>query len=226
MAAQVPSSDLSARILALESALRALTTGAAGNPADPTSRVAALEGRATTDEAAISGLQGSVSTLQGRNSPGATGYAYDNTAVRVNAVANSAATTAWTAANTAPAVDVQLTSPGRLLVRWGAQQELYAGGSSVTAFGWVGYRIIGGVADQASLATAPEILAPDYAKALSFKDKGGANDNYSSGSMFDVTGVLAAGWYRISLAQSFQYNSTATAGYQIVNMRSIAATIL
>lgn len=223
--AQTPDSGLAGRILALENALRSiLTAGSSVN--DPTPRVGALETRATTDENNISALQTSVGTLQGRSSPGATVSAYDNTAYRLNAVANAAATIAWTAAGAGPSLDIQLTTPGRLLVRWGAQQELYAGGSSVTCFGWVGYRLSGGVGDQASLASAADVVAPDYTHALSMKDKGGANDVYGSGSMFDVTGVLAAGWYRLTTSRSFQYNSTATAGYQIVNMQTLAATIL
>lgn len=222
---QVPSGDLSARLLALESAVRSLQTSNGGLPVDPTPRVTALEGRATSLESRDTSLETRASALEARGGPGATVSAGDTSAYRINSVANAAGTTPWTT-GVGPTVDLNVPDQARLLIRWAAQQEVYAGGSTVTAWGFVGYRITGPATTQAALATATDLQVPDSTRQLTLKDKGGASSVMAAHSELDVTAALAAGWYRLSLSYAHQYNATAVAGFAIAVNRLLAATIL
>lgn len=176
----------------------------------------------------ILALESAVRSLQtARASAGTLTSAADASAFRVNGVANAAGNTGWTVSG--PTVDVYLPADGRLLIDWSAQQEVYGGGVTGQASnGSVGYRISGPADDSGyALDQAPVLQPPDATRVIVVKDRGGpAPDQLASGSSFDVTGVLVAGWYRVTLAVILTYGNATAAPFVVAANRVLSVTVL
>jgi hypothetical protein len=89
---------------------------------------------------------------------------------------------------------------------------------------YMAYEVRGPAIDQPSLATAPQLQAPDRSRSLSLQDDGSAQGTMGSISTFDLVPGLAVGWYRIRAAYALGFTSQTGTPVGIATNRRIAVT--
>jgi hypothetical protein len=169
-------------------------------------------------EQRIKALEDAVRSLTTSAAVGGTSVsASDASELDVIGTANVSTITAWNYAG--PYVDLMVTG-GRIMVDLAA--ALQANGLNTSLY--MAYEVRGPAIDQPSLATAPQLQAPDRSRSLSLQDDGSAQGTMGSISTFDLVPGLAVGWYRIRAAYALGFTSQTGTPVGIATNRRIAVT--